>query len=101
MAAFSGFYESHHEPPLLGGHQSGQQSEHILNRCFVCCRPGGRWGNTERVVAGWWYPVASNITLDMLHRAMPSVLHCCTTMAIEMANDGGTFVCCRRLFCLI
>ena len=61
MAVFSGFYESP-EPPPLGdahgivpshrpGHQNGQQSGHILHRCFVCCHPGGRRGNTEQVVA--------------------------------------------------
>jgi hypothetical protein len=27
--------------------------------CFVCCCPGGRWGNTEQVVALWLCPVAS------------------------------------------
>jgi IMP dehydrogenase/GMP reductase len=29
----------------------------------------------------------------MLHRAMRSVLHWRTAMAIEMARDGGIFVC--------
>jgi hypothetical protein len=23
----------------------------FLHRCFVCCCPGGRWGNTEQVFA--------------------------------------------------
>ena len=35
------------------GHQNGQQSGHILNHCFVFCHPGGRRGDTERVVARW------------------------------------------------
>jgi hypothetical protein len=39
--------------------------------------------------------------LDLLHQAMLAVFHRCTTMAIEMASDGGTFVRYRRLFCLI
>ncbi len=36
-------------------------------RCFICCCPGGCWGNTEQVVAQWWRPVASIVALDMLH----------------------------------
>jgi hypothetical protein len=61
MAALSGFYESH-EPPSSGdvrsivplhrdGHQNGHKSVYILHLCFVCCHPGGRWGDTEQVVA--------------------------------------------------
>jgi len=52
----------------------------------------------EQVVTQWQHPVASGIALDMLHQAMPSVLHRRTAMAIGMASDGGTFSCCRRLF---
>jgi hypothetical protein len=59
-------------------------------RCFVCCCPGGRWGNMERVVARWRRPVASRVALDMLHWAMHILLHRQTAMAIKMANDGGT-----------
>jgi hypothetical protein len=59
---------------------------------FACC-PGSRWGNTEQVVVRWWRPAASKVALDMLHWAMPSVLLQRTTMAIEMANNGGAFVC--------
>ena len=106
MVAFSGFCESH-EPPPLGnvrgivlphchGHQNGQQSGYMLHRHFVCCRPGGRRGNTERVVAQWWRPVASGEALVMLHWAMHSVWHRRTAMAIEMARDGGAFVRHRR-----
>jgi 1,2-phenylacetyl-CoA epoxidase PaaB subunit len=36
--------------------------------------------------------------LDLLHRAMRSVFHWRTAMAIEMARDGGAFVRRRRLF---
>jgi len=107
MAAFSGIYESPGPPPsgdvrgivLLHchGHQNGQQSGHILHRCFACCCPSSRWGNMEQVVAQWWRPVA----LAILHRAMPSVSHRRTAMAVKMANDRGMFVCCRRLFRLI
>jgi hypothetical protein len=67
---------------------------------FACC-PGSRWGNTEQVVAQWRHPVASGIALDMLHWAMLHVLHQHVRMAIKMACGRGTFVCCRRLFCLL
>jgi hypothetical protein len=36
-----------------------------------------------------------------LHQAMRAVLHRHTAIAIEIASSGGTFVCCRRHFCLI
>ena len=108
MVAFSGFYESHKPPPSgdargiipphRDGHQNGHQSEYILHRCFVCCRPGGRRGDTERVVARWRRPVASGVALDMMHRAMPHVLLQHFRMAIKMSSDGGAFVRHRRLF---
>ena len=41
------------------------------------------------------------LDLLLLHWAMRAVLHCRTAMAIEMASDGGTFICCRHLFHLI
>jgi hypothetical protein len=44
--------------------------------------------------------VASRVALDMLRWAMRSALHRRIVMAIKMAHDGGTFVRCRRLFCL-
>ncbi len=53
---------------------------------FVCCCPGGRWGDTEQVVARWRRPVASGVTLDMPHQAMPSVLFWRTAVAIETAG---------------
>jgi hypothetical protein len=40
-------------------------------------------------------------TLDLLHQEMLAVLHRRTTMAIEMARDGGSFVCRRCLFRLL
>jgi hypothetical protein len=103
-----GFYERH-EPPPSGdargivpahrdGHQNGQQSGYILHNRCVDCRPGNRRGDTERVVTRWRRSVAFGEALVMLHWAMNRVLHRRTAMAIEMACDGGAFVCCRRLF---
>jgi len=45
--------------------------------------------------------VASGEALVMLHRAMRSVSHWRTAMAIKMARDGGTFIRRRRLFRLL
>jgi hypothetical protein len=39
--------------------------------------------------------------LDLLHRAMRSVFHRRTDMAIEMARIGGAFIRRRRLFRLL
>jgi len=111
MVAFSGFYESH-EPPPSGDvrgivpphcdeHQNGQQSGYMLHRRFVCCHPGGRQGNTERVVNQWRCPVASGKALVMLHWAMRSVPHRHTAMAIKMACNGGAFVRRHQLFRLL
>jgi hypothetical protein len=55
-------------------------------RHFVCCCPGGRWGNTEQAVAPWQRPVASRVALGMLHWAMPSVFLWRTTVAIQTAG---------------
>ena len=108
MAVFSGLYESPGPPPSgdargivpphRDGHRNGHQSGYIIHRCFVCCRPGGRQGDTERVVARWRRPVASGVALDMLHREMPHVLLQSLTMAIKMVHRGGAFVHRRRLF---
>ena len=97
MVAFSGFYESHEPPPSgdvrgilsphCNHHRNGHQSGYILHYSCVDCRPGGRRGL-----------VASCEALVILHRAMHSVLHRRTAMAIEMARDGGTFVLRCRLF---
>ena len=65
---------------------------------WVDCRPGGRRGDTERVVARWQRQVASSKALVMLHRAMHFVLHWRTAMAIEIAHNGGAFVRRHRLF---
>jgi hypothetical protein len=108
MAVFGGYYESPQPlpsgdvrgivPPHCNDHRNGHQSGYIINRCFVCYRPGGRRGDTERVVARWWRPVASGVALDMLHRAMPHVALQRLTVAIEMARNGGAFVRHRHLF---
>ncbi len=58
---------------------------------FACC-PGSRQGNTKQVVTQWRHPVASEVALDMLHWAMPSVLSWSTAVAIEMADNRGAFV---------
>jgi len=108
MVVSSGFYESHKPPPLgdacgialphRAGHRNGQQSGYILHYHCVDCHPGGRRGDTERVVTQWRHPVASCEALVMLHWVMRSVSHWRTTMAIEIALDGGAFVHRRRLF---
>ena len=110
MAAFSGFYESHEPTPLgdvrsivpvhCDGHRNGQQRGYILHDPCVDCLPGSRRGDTERVLAGWQYPVDSSVALDILHRAMPHVQLQRPTMAIGMARNGGAFVRRRCLFCL-
>ena len=111
MAVFSGFYESHKPPPSFDargiipahrdGHRNSQQSGFILHRRTVCCRPGGRRGNTERLVARWRRLLAYIIALDLLHRAMRAVSHHRTAMAIEIASNRGAFVRRRRLFRLL
>jgi hypothetical protein len=53
---------------------------------FICCCPGGCWGNTEQVVAQCQHPVASGVALDMPHRAMPSVLLRHTAVPIKTAG---------------
>ncbi len=67
----------------------------FVDCCLFACCPGGRWGNTEQVVAQYQRPVASGVALDMPLKAMPSVLLRRTTMAIEMAGGQGAFVCHR------
>jgi hypothetical protein len=70
----------------------------FVDCCLFACCPGGRWGNTEQVVARWRLPGASSVALDLLHRAMPHSLLQCVRMAIKMACDGGTFVCHHRFY---
>ncbi len=59
----------------------------FVDCCLIACCPGGRWGNTERVVAQCRRPVASGVALDMPHRAMSSVLLRRTAMAIKRLVD--------------
>ena len=102
MAVLSGFYESPGPPPLVNArgkvpphcndHRNSHQSGYIIHCCFVCCCPGGRQSNTERVVARWRRPVVSGVAMDMLHRVMPHVSLQRLTMAIEIACDGGALV---------
>ncbi len=72
----------------------------FVDCCLFACCPGGRWGNTDQVVAQRRCPVASGVALDMLHWAMPSVLLRRTAVAIEMAGGWGAFVYHRRLVCI-
>ncbi len=58
----------------------------FVDCCLFACCPGGRWGNTERVVAQCRRPVASGVALDMPHWVMPSVLLRRTAVAIKMAG---------------
>jgi hypothetical protein len=58
----------------------------FVDCCLFACCSGGRWGDTEQVVAQCWHPVASRVALDMPHRAMPSVLLRRTAVAIETAG---------------
>ena len=88
-------------PAHRHGHQNGQQSGHILHRHFVFCCPDGRQGDTERVVARWRCLVVFMNAMDLLRWAMSAVSHHRSAMAIEMASNGGTFVRCCGLFCLI
>jgi hypothetical protein len=64
----------------------------FVDCCLFACCPGGRWGNTEGVVARCWHPVAFGVALDMPHWVMPSVLlrHICK--AFKKRYDGGAFV---------
>jgi hypothetical protein len=64
----------------------------FVDCCLFACCPGGRWGNTEQVVAQCRRLVFTGVALDMLHQAMPSVLLRRTAMAIEMASGRGAFV---------
>ena len=70
----------------------------FVDCCLFACCPGGRWGNTERVVARCRHPVASGVALVMPHWAMPSVSLRRTAVAIETASERGAFVRHRR-FC--
>ncbi len=58
----------------------------FVDCCLFACCPGGRWGNTEQVVAQCRHPVAFGVALDMPHQAMPSVLLRRTAVAIKTAG---------------
>jgi hypothetical protein len=58
----------------------------FVDCCLYAYCPGGRWGNTEQVVARCRRPVASGVAVDMLHWVMPSVLLRRTAMAIQTAG---------------
>ena len=60
----------------------------MLHHRFVDCRPGSRRDNTEHVVARWRRPVASDVALVMLHRAMPRVSLQRLRMTIKTAING-------------
>jgi hypothetical protein len=70
----------------------------FVDCCLFACCPGGRWGNLEQVVAHWQLPGASSVALNLRHWAMPRSLLQCARMAIEMACNGGTFVCHRQFY---
>jgi hypothetical protein len=75
----------------------------FVDCCLFACCPGSRWSDTKQVVARWQHPVASKVTLDILHWGIPSVLPRSTAVAINMANGGGAFVrhqqfCQRHMF---
>jgi hypothetical protein len=54
---------------------------------------------SDIILAQWWRPVASSKTLDLLHRAMHTVLYRGTTTAINMATFLGVFVDCCLFAC--
>jgi hypothetical protein len=65
----------------------------FVDCCLFACCPGGRWGNTEQVVAEWRLPGASSVALDLLHWAMPRSLLQCICMAIKWpATEAHLFV---------
>jgi hypothetical protein len=63
----------------------------FVDCCLFACCSGGRWGNTEQVVAQWQCPVASEVALDMTHWAMPSELLRRIRKAFETGRNGGAF----------
>jgi hypothetical protein len=70
----------------------------FVDCCLYACCPGGRWGDTERVVARCRRPVASRVALGMPLWEMPHSLLQRIRMAIKMDCDRGTFVCHCRFY---
>jgi hypothetical protein len=64
----------------------------FVDCCLFGCCPGGRWNDTEQVVAQCRHPAASGVALDMPHRTMLSVSLRHTPVAIETAGGQGAFV---------
>ena len=74
-------------------------NEGVVSSLFVACRPDSCQGDTEQVSArSWWFPGLSGVSLAMQHSEMPRALLQHVRMAIKMACNGGTCVCCRHLF---
>jgi hypothetical protein len=65
--------------------------ESFVDCCLSFCCPGGRWGDTELVVAQCRHPGASSVALDLLNWAMPRASLQRVGMAIKMARNGGVF----------
>jgi hypothetical protein len=70
----------------------------FVDCCLFAGCPGGRWGDTEQVVARCRHQVASGVALDMPHQAMPSVLLWRIRKAFKTGCNKGAFVC-HRQFC--
>jgi hypothetical protein len=52
---------------------------------------GIRWGDTGRIIAQWWRPVAYRVALDLPHWTMRSATYHLIRMAIEMASEAAAF----------
>jgi hypothetical protein len=63
----------------------------FVDCCLFACCSGSRWGDMEQVVSRWWCPVASKVSLHMLHQVMPSVLLGRICKAFKMGRNGGAF----------
>ncbi len=61
--------------------------ESFVDCCLFFCCPGGRWGDTELVVAQCRRPGASSVALDFLNWVMPRALLQHVRMAIKMARN--------------
>ncbi len=66
--------------------------ESFVDCCFFFYCPGGRWGDTELVVARCRRPGASIVALNFLNRVMPRALLQRVRTAIETACDGGVLL---------